>query len=155
MSYAKHPSSDASQPINKLIEWSKSKDVGIRYNIAKNPNTPMEVLLNYAANETDMNILVPLANCTKCTNELVLTLIENPKVKNSSAFINYLGYTRHLNDSTAWALFDLGCRVVQIAPRLDIIRLKKWVELDKIDRASYLNGLIFQKQQELMKLWIE
>jgi hypothetical protein len=155
MSFATHPSADATSKPEQLIEWSTSEIVDIRRNIAKNPNTPKDVLIKYAYGEPDIKVLIALHSNFKCDSDIVFGLICNPRTKESREFINYLGYTRNLNEKTSCLLFDKGCRVLNIAYQLDVNRLKQWRTEDKSDRQTFFNNMISDKNKELMKLWID
>lgn len=154
MSLATHPSSDATSRPEDLIGWSKSEDPGIRWNVAKNPGTPREVLINFAVNETNTEVLMGLATNPHTDFEVVELMLENDSVVRISSMIGYLGYKRPMNQNLAIKLFSKGCRVLEIAPFLDIEHLRKWQALNR-SRVKYFDDLINQKKEELIELWIE
>lgn len=148
-----HPSADASSKLEDLIEWSKSTDVRIRENIARNPNTPKEVLVNYAYGEPDANVLMALADNFKMDSDILLGMVCNNFVIKYRNFVNWLAYKKGINDKIACILFDKGCRVLDIANKLDVGRLMQWRDIDEKERKSYFDILIGKKQEELIKLW--
>ena len=159
MSYPNHPSADGTTSKEELERWSNHENDSIRWNVAKNPNTPKHVLIRMTKEEADIGIWTALIINPSSSNEVIYSFLNSFVLIGNQAhdaIFKFIAYNKNniLNEENANLMYDLGCRSMYLMSKVDLYRLKEWVQIDKSNRQSYFNELIIQKQQELVKLWL-
>jgi hypothetical protein len=157
---SQHLSADATtSPF--MLDWYyfyENQTIQVKFNVAKNPNTSKATLLKIAETEEDFGIWRALFMNPGCDNEVITRFLTTNKSENTNTgYLSQIVTTKcHiLNEYNAQLLYDKGCRHIAMAPRLDITRLKEWKANDAAYREKYLDTLIQEKLQDLMKIWID